>query len=93
MSFGMFLAWVVIGGLAGWLAGLVVRGTGLGLIGDLMVGIVGAVLAGFVLSLIFPGTFGFTGFNFASLIIAFIGAVVLLLIVRFVKGGRMRAAR
>jgi uncharacterized membrane protein YeaQ/YmgE (transglycosylase-associated protein family) len=79
-----------VGGVAGWLAGLVVQGTGLGLLGDIIVGIVGAFLGGFVLSLLLPGTFGFTGFNWASLIVAFVGAVILLLVVRLFQGQRTR---
>jgi len=82
------LAWIIVGGIAGWLAGLVVRGTGLGIVGDIIVGIVGALIGGFVLSLLLPGTFGFTGFNIGSLIIAFIGAVILLFIVKLFTGRR-----
>ena len=85
------LAWIVVGGIAGWLAGMVVRGTGLGIIGDMIVGIVGAFLGGFLLTVLLPGTFGFTGFNLGSVVIAFIGAVILLFIVRLVRGGRVSA--
>jgi len=87
---GMFLAWLIVGGIAGWLASLVVRGTGLGLLGDIIVGVVGAFIGGFLLSLLLPGTFSFSGFNFGSLIIAFIGAVVLLLIMRAANGRHAR---
>ena len=80
------LAWIIIGGIAGLLASLLVRGTGLGIIGDIIVGIIGAVLGSFLLTLVLPGTFSFTGFNWGSLIIAFIGAVILLFIVRLVRG-------
>ncbi len=85
------LAWIIVGGIAGWLASMVVRGTGLGIIGDIVVGIIGAVLGGFVLTLLLPGTVGFTGFNLGSAVIAFIGAVILLFIVRLVRGGRASA--
>jgi uncharacterized membrane protein YeaQ/YmgE (transglycosylase-associated protein family) len=85
------LAWIIVGGVAGWLAGLVVQGTGLGVIGDIIVGIVGALIGGFIVSLLLPGTFGFTGFNIGSLIIAFIGAVILLLILKAFGVGRRRA--
>jgi uncharacterized membrane protein YeaQ/YmgE (transglycosylase-associated protein family) len=74
------LAWIIVGGAAGWLASLVVRGVGLGLLGDIIVGIVGAFLGGLLMSLI--GGPAFTGFNIWSLIVAFIGAVVLLLVIR-----------
>jgi uncharacterized membrane protein YeaQ/YmgE (transglycosylase-associated protein family) len=74
------LAWIIIGGIAGWLASLFVRGTGLGVLGDIIVGIIGAFIGGLVMSLL--GFGGFSGFNIYSLIVAFIGAVILLFIVR-----------
>ena len=86
------LAWIIIGGIAGLLASLLVRGTGLGIIGDIIVGIIGAVVGSFLLTLVLPGTFAFTGFSWGSLIIAFIGAVILLFIVRLVRG-RSASAR
>ncbi len=85
------IAWIVVGGIAGWLASLVVRGTGLGLIGDIIVGIVGGLIGGFLLSLLLPGSFSVTGFNLGSIIVAFIGAVVLLLLVRLFTGRRTTA--
>jgi uncharacterized membrane protein YeaQ/YmgE (transglycosylase-associated protein family) len=85
------LAWIIVGGIAGWLASLVVRGTGLGLLGDIVVGILGAFLASLVLSLLLPGAVGFTGFTFGSLMIAFVGAVILLLVVRQFAGRRTGA--
>lgn len=86
------LAWIIVGGIAGWLASLVVEGTGLGILGDIIAGIVGALIGGFIISLLLPGSFGFSGFNIGSLIIAFIGAVILLLILRLVGVGRRRTA-
>ena len=84
------LAWIIVGGIAGWLASLVVEGTGLGILGDIIAGIVGALIGGFIISLLLPGSFGFSGFNIGSLIIAFIGAVILLLILRLLGVGRRR---
>jgi len=86
ISVATFLVWVLVGGVAGWLASLVVRGTGLGLLGDIVVGILGAFLGGLVLALLQPGTLGVTGPAFGSLIVAFIGAVILLLVVRVFSG-------
>ncbi len=85
------LAWIVVGGIAGWLASLVVRGGGMGVMMDIIVGIVGAIIGGALLTFLLPGAFAFSGFNLGSLIVAFIGAVVLLLIVRAVMGPRRRA--
>jgi uncharacterized membrane protein YeaQ/YmgE (transglycosylase-associated protein family) len=84
ISFANLVMWILVGGLAGWLASLVVRGGGLGLVGDVLVGVIGAFLGGFLLSQVFPSLYaftgGFTGFSVGSLIVAFVGAVVLLLI-------------
>lgn len=85
------LAWIIVGGVAGWLASLVVRGGGMGVMMDIIVGIVGAILGGALLSFLLPGSFAFSGFNIASLIVAFVGAVILLLIIRAVTGPRRRA--
>jgi uncharacterized membrane protein YeaQ/YmgE (transglycosylase-associated protein family) len=84
---GTILAWIIIGGIAGWLASLLVRGGGMGIGMDIVVGIIGGIIGGFILDILGVGG-GFTGFNFISLITAFIGAVILLLIVRlFTRGG------
>lgn len=84
------LVWIIVGGIAGWLASLLVRGAGMGIVGDIIVGIVGAFLGGLLLTLLLPGQYSFTGFDLGSLVVAFIGAVVLLLIVRLFAG---RSAR
>jgi uncharacterized membrane protein YeaQ/YmgE (transglycosylase-associated protein family) len=83
-----WLAWIVLGGVAGWLAGLVM-GSRLGLIGDIVVGILGAFLGGFLASLL--GLPGVTGFDFRTLLVAVVGAVVLLFTVGLVFGRRATA--
>jgi uncharacterized membrane protein YeaQ/YmgE (transglycosylase-associated protein family) len=89
MDLTVILVWIVVGGVAGLLASRLVQGTGLGLVGDIVVGIVGAFLGGFILSLF--GQAGVTGVNLYSLVVAFVGAVVLLVIVRLLSGGRRRS--
>ena len=75
------LLWLVIGGIAGWLAGEVMRGAGFGLVGNIIVGILGAVLGGFVF-----GALGITfGGIIGSLIGAFLGACILLFLISLVK--------
>lgn len=79
----MDLLWfLIVGVVAGWLAGMLVKGGGFGLVGDLVVGVVGAVLGGWLFS-----TLGASvgGGLLASIIVATIGAVVLLFIVRLIK--------
>ena len=75
--------WLVIGAVAAWLASLIVTGGGLGLIWDIIVGIVGAVIAGYLL----PRVGVYIGGGFVPEVInAVIGAIILLVIVRFGKG-------
>jgi uncharacterized membrane protein YeaQ/YmgE (transglycosylase-associated protein family) len=87
---GTIIVWIIIGGIAGWLASLVVQGGGMGIGMDIVVGIIGALIGGFILSVLGLGG-GFTGFNFISLVTAFIGAVILLLLVRLFTRGSARA--
>jgi uncharacterized membrane protein YeaQ/YmgE (transglycosylase-associated protein family) len=75
---------LVVGAIAGWLAGLLVQGTGFGLVGDIVVGILGALIAAWL----FPAlgialTLG--GGVLGTIIMAFIGAVILLVIVKLIK--------
>jgi len=78
----MWLIWTIaIGILAGWLAGQVVKGRGMGLIVDLIVGIVGSFLGGFVFGLLGLATYGLIG----RLVMSVVGAVILLLLIRLIK--------
>ncbi len=82
------LAWIVVGLIAGWLAGLVMKGGGYGVIGDIILGIVGALIGGFLASTLFGIPNAVNGFNATSIIVAFLGAVILVAIVRAVSGRR-----
>jgi uncharacterized membrane protein YeaQ/YmgE (transglycosylase-associated protein family) len=75
---------LIIGAVAGWLAGLLVQGTGFGLIGDILIGIAGAMIAAVLFPMLGVGlTLG--GGIIGAIIIATIGAVILLLIVRVIR--------
>ncbi|MGF6602806.1 putative membrane protein YeaQ/YmgE (transglycosylase-associated protein family) [Paraburkholderia sp. GAS448] len=76
------IAWLIIGAIAGWLAGVLVKGGGFGLIVDIIVGIVGAFIGGWL-----AGLLGITlgGGWIGSIITALIGAVILLFIIRLIK--------
>lgn len=73
------LIWIIFGALVGWAASMVMGSSG-GIIQDIIVGIVGAVLGGWIMSF-FGGT-GITGFNLYSFLVALLGAVLLITIVR-----------
>jgi uncharacterized membrane protein YeaQ/YmgE (transglycosylase-associated protein family) len=80
------IAWIIVGLVAGWLAGLIMKGSGYGLIGDLVLGLVGAVVGGWLVGLVLPAAepTGLVG----SIIVATIGAIVLIFIARAVRGRR-----
>ncbi|MFY9584791.1 MAG: GlsB/YeaQ/YmgE family stress response membrane protein [Candidatus Acidiferrales bacterium] len=76
------LLWfVVIGIVAGWLAGQITKGSGFGLLGDLIVGVLGSLLGGFLFGLLGFGAYGLI----ARLLMAVVGAVVLLFLIRLVR--------
>ena len=83
LDFGSIVTWIIIGGIAGWMAGLIVEGYGFGLLGNIVVGVIGAGIAGLVTPLV--------GMNIetklGNIIAATLGAVLLLLVV---EGWRRR---
>ncbi len=76
------LAWLVVGLIAGFLASKVINKTGEGLVMDIVLGVVGAIVGGFIFNML--GASGATGINLYSIFVAFIGAVVVLLIYHMV---------
>ncbi len=82
------LAWIVVGLVAGFLAGQVMRGGGYGLIGDIIVGAVGAVIGGFLAANLLNMPDAVNGINVTSILVAFVGAVILIALLRMVSGRR-----
>jgi len=82
------LAWIVVGLIAGFLAGQVMRGGGYGLIGDIIVGCLGGLLGGWIGTTFLHINAGLTGINLESILVAFCGAILLLIVFRLVAGGR-----
>jgi len=76
-----FVWFILIGMCAGWLAGQFMKGSGFGLLGNLIVGVIGALLGGFAFHLVGLAAYGLVG----QLIVATVGAVLLLALLRFVK--------
>jgi uncharacterized membrane protein YeaQ/YmgE (transglycosylase-associated protein family) len=85
------LGWIVIGLIAGWLASMIMGRGGYGIVGDIIVGLVGALIGGFLASLL-----GLGGLNtndpisLGSLVIALLGAIILIAVVRALSGGKTR---
>jgi len=82
------LAWIIVGLIAGWLAGLVMRGGGYGVVGDIVVGVIGGLLGGWIATSLLHIGAGVNGINLESILVAFCGAVVLLVLLRLLSGGR-----
>jgi uncharacterized membrane protein YeaQ/YmgE (transglycosylase-associated protein family) len=82
------LAWLVVGLIAGWLASQVIGRGGYGLVGDIIVGIIGAVVGGYLAATFLNMPDAVNGINAGSIVVAFAGAVILLLVLRALGGGR-----
>ncbi len=79
------IAWIVLGLVAGWLAGMVMGGRR-GLLGNLVLGVLGALIGGWVGSLVFG--WDITGFNIGSVLLATLGAIILIAILRMIPGAQ-----
>jgi uncharacterized membrane protein YeaQ/YmgE (transglycosylase-associated protein family) len=84
------LIWIIVGLVAGWLAGLVMKGGGYGILGDIILGIIGAIVGGFLAAALFGVSNAVSGFNLTTFIVAFLGAVIVVAVVRALVPSRGR---
>ncbi|MBL8062858.1 MAG: GlsB/YeaQ/YmgE family stress response membrane protein [Anaerolineales bacterium] len=90
MTLTDILIWIVFGALAGWIASIITnKNRQMGAVENVLSGIAGAFIGGFIMENIF-GTEGVTGFNVYSFIVAILGAVILIWVIGFFRGGRRR---
>jgi len=82
------LSWIVVGAIAGWLSGQVMKGRGFGLLGDVIVGVAGGLIGGWLAGSVFKVANAVNGINVTSILVAFLGAVVLIVVVRMFQGRR-----
>jgi uncharacterized membrane protein YeaQ/YmgE (transglycosylase-associated protein family) len=82
MALESLLIWLVIGAVAGWLAGVIVKGYGFGLVGNIIIGILGSVIGGWLFGNVITGMPGGMG---GAILGATIGAIVLLLVIRVIN--------
>lgn len=80
------LTWIIVGLVAGWLAGVVMKGGGYGILGDIILGIIGALVGGFLAGALFNIPNAVSGFNITTMVVAFLGAIVTVAIVRALPG-------
>ena len=83
------LSWIIVGLIAGWLAGELMRGSGFGLLGNMIVGIIGGLLGGFLATALFNVADPLSGINITTIIVAFLGSVVLLGLLGMLRGARV----
>jgi uncharacterized membrane protein YeaQ/YmgE (transglycosylase-associated protein family) len=89
MSIETLVVWIIVGAIAGWLASIVMGTNGRqGLIQDIVVGVLGGVVGGYLFSVLGVGG-AVTGINFSSIFVALIGGIVLLVLVRLLTGRRL----
>jgi uncharacterized membrane protein YeaQ/YmgE (transglycosylase-associated protein family) len=81
MDLTSIIIFLVIGAVAGWLAGVVMKGGGFGVVGDIIVGIIGAVIGGWLFGFLGIAAGGLVG----AIVTAFVGACVLLFVIRLIK--------
>jgi uncharacterized membrane protein YeaQ/YmgE (transglycosylase-associated protein family) len=87
------LSWLIVGAIAGWLAGMLVKGDeGMGVIGHIVLGIVGALVGGFLAGLLTGGGDYITGINVTTILVATVGAVIAVVAFNALTG-RTRAGR
>jgi uncharacterized membrane protein YeaQ/YmgE (transglycosylase-associated protein family) len=80
------LAWLIVGAIAGWLAGMLVKGDeSLGILGHILLGIVGAVIGGFIAGMLTGGDY-VTGINLTTIIVATVGAVIAVVVWNAIRG-------
>jgi uncharacterized membrane protein YeaQ/YmgE (transglycosylase-associated protein family) len=82
------LSWIIVGLIAGFLAGQVMRGGGYGVIGDIIVGVLGGLLGGWIAYYFFQVGDTMNGIDMVSILVAFMGAILLILVLRMIGGRR-----
>lgn len=83
------ISWLLVGLVAGWIANMIMSSGAGGLLADIIIGIIGALVGGFLAGIILGGDY-ISGFNFTTLIVAIIGAIVVIALYRLITGQRVR---
>lgn len=81
---GLF-TWIIVGAIAGWLAGKVMKGRGFGLLGNIVIGVTGALVGGWLAGSLLNISNAISGFNLQTILIAFLGSVIVLYIAKLLR--------
>jgi len=79
------LAWIIVGIIAGWAAGLVMKGKGFGILGNIVVGVIGALIGGWLAGAIFNIQDPISGINVTTIVVAFLGSIIVLAVARLLR--------
>jgi uncharacterized membrane protein YeaQ/YmgE (transglycosylase-associated protein family) len=79
------LTWIIVGAIAGWLAGKVMKGRGFGLLGNIVIGVIGALVGGWLAGSLLNISNAISGFNLQTILVAFLGSVVVLFIAKLFR--------
>jgi len=79
------LTWIIVGLVAGWLASVIMKGGGSGVVANIVIGILGALVGGFLGGLLFGGDY-ITGLNLTTILVSVLGAIVLIWLMRAIRG-------
>ena len=83
------ISWLLVGLVAGWIANMIMSSGAGGLVADLIIGIIGALVGGFLAGILLGGDY-VSGINFTTIIVAIIGAIVVIALYRLITGQRVR---
>lgn len=81
---GVF-TWIIVGAIAGWLAGKVMKGRGFGLLGNIVIGVIGAMVGGWLAGSLLNISNAISGFNLQTILVAFLGSVIVLFIAKLFR--------
>jgi uncharacterized membrane protein YeaQ/YmgE (transglycosylase-associated protein family) len=81
---GLF-TWIIVGAIAGWLAGKVMKGRGFGLLGNIVIGVIGAMVGGWLAGSLLNISNAISGFNLQTILVAFLGSVIVLFIAKLFR--------
>ncbi len=81
---GLF-TWIIVGAIAGWLAGKVLKGRGFGLLGNIVIGVIGALVGGWLAGSLLNISNAISGFNLQTILVAFLGSVIVVYIAKLLR--------